>query len=199
MEHKKFKNELSEKNKQDAEALLDKYVKYFRRSKLTGPQRKYQRKDRKFYCNICQTHFSTTIQAMLSHALAHKRDAYIKIGKSADPTRSERRPEQHIYNNATGKLHFGAGFNVEKILIPKSAIAGDDKIQCRKCDYKISIDSTSMRSLGKRVAKMRRHESGCTRKNKKTEKGASHLIDGEMTGSESEFGEIPTESVSAIQ
>ena len=69
-------------------------------------------------------------------------------------------------NANTGKMWFGAGYNMEKLIIPATAKTDDGRIKCRKCEeYKLSIDAGgSMRSMGKCVGKMRRHESACGKK-----------------------------------
>ena len=62
----------------------------------------------------------------------------------------------------------------------------------------MDICTESVLALGKRIAKMRRHESTCTKKKRKKSDAVTELSDGEHSDLESDIFEIPQEYMTAL-
>lgn len=82
------------------------------------------------------------------------------------------RPEEHAFNNDTGKLFHGGNTVLHQIKIPSSMKCHENHIYCRKCDdFAVEFhEKMNFRMQAKRVRKMKLHENTCKKKPSSEEK-----------------------------
>ncbi|CAD7931781.1 unnamed protein product [Amoebophrya sp. A120] len=168
---------------QDAELrreIIERNSDILRDKMARGPQANVK----KIFCKKCELMYSSTAGAMEKHAQNHRDNSYIRIGRKKNNNGEavgEYRPEQHLWNQWTGRYYFGSDAKGWKNIIPRDALhkdrAGCEYLRCRKCKtYKILFnhDQKTERlhnhAESIKISRMVAHEAACKPKAKETKK-----------------------------
>ena len=100
---------------------------------------------------------------MVAHAENHRNDGYVKLYSLKNSTNPIYRPEEHVFNHTTGMYYGGSDTKLDRIILPSSVPFSSDEIACRTCGkFKLPFShSLSMKSQGRAIARMKKHEQHC--------------------------------------
>eukprot|EP00392_Amoebophrya_sp_AT5.2_P006399 g6411.t1 len=137
-----------------------------------------------YYCAACRKTLTTTAGAMQAHHEAHARSAYTWIYQVKGPDYRAKdewpdlldkyRPEQHQWNNSTGRYFGGSDAVCMEVRLPEETTywngEGVEVARCRKCkavEEQVGDDEgrwEMSHGLTLRLRRLETHERGCKRK-----------------------------------
>jgi len=139
-------------------------------TKVLNQETSFSKDDGGYHCHKCDITFTTSLPAMLEHKKQHERSSIMKI-YTVIPNETQFRPEQHEFNENSGKFGPGRNTKLKKIIIPN--VYGDEWqeskiLKCRHCkNFEIEYEE-AMGGIkkAKRINKLLEHESKCKKKKK---------------------------------
>eukprot|EP00396_MALV-II-16_sp_LP-1_P000285 gene285-410_t len=136
--------------------ILEEYAECFRPVRDTGQVRnankhnpadnhnKRSKRQERYFCYCCPTNkksgqqfvsYSTSIEAMMRHAEAHKTGDFIFIAEiKSGQFKGAHRPEQHTHNEQSGRYWCGSDAKTVQIRIPADSKCEEGRLHCRVCD-----------------------------------------------------------------